>query len=178
MIDVEVLAWVAGFIDGEGCVSIYKQRSKSTRLGYIYVGAIDVVNTDIRGLYKLHELFGGSVHKRREVRASDAPVYVWRVANRAAARVAEAILPYLVMKQEQAKLLIALATDKRGTTASHTLSKSALEWRANLYQLSRIFNAKGKNKRALTLVTHPPKSSFIKNDVLPLFKEAGEQNCK
>jgi hypothetical protein len=99
------LAYAAGFIDGEGSIIIARRRIKGRH--DIHLPMIDVTQNDPSVLYWLRDLFGaGYIGKRPE-----AKIHSFRIANRAAIDTARLLLPYLKVKQEQAKILIAFKDD-------------------------------------------------------------------
>jgi hypothetical protein len=98
------LAWAAGFFDGEGCIILRKQVNK--RLGWCsYVLSISVSNTDLRSLQKLEELFGSSVHRRAPM-VRRKPIWDWRLDALKGERCLRLLLPWLVVKHEQAELAL------------------------------------------------------------------------
>lgn len=86
-------AYAAGFIDGEGCITIasrYLDAELRLQVGQKVREPLDV----------LQDTFGvGSIYA---VRATDSYLYV--ANGRKALRVLELVLPYLIVKKEQAKL--------------------------------------------------------------------------
>ena len=99
-----ILAWVAGIIDGEGCIGAYPNRCKrGMQL------KLEVNNVDSRMTQKLYELFGGSHCMRKVPRPNECDLYTWNLGGRRTGSVLRQILPYLVIKQEQAILAIEFA---------------------------------------------------------------------
>ena len=99
------IAWAAGFVDGEGCVSQRAQFRSQNRRTYslsIYVGQVDP-----RPLYRLSEYFGGNVALRTSWKGG-RPIYMWRVTGAKAEWALRVLLPYLMVKAEQARLAIEL----------------------------------------------------------------------
>ena len=95
------LAYLAGFFDGEGSIYIVRGATKGTfRL------QIGVYNIDPRPLLSLQKAFGGSVISLNRGKAKWRPYYQWiAIANKAEATIT-ALLPYLKVKEEQAKLAL------------------------------------------------------------------------
>jgi hypothetical protein len=101
-----VWPYLAGIIDGEGTISINRQNARhdsgipSTRLD------ITIVNTDERLMVWLIKNVGGRYYMRKR---QDSPKhkfsYAWRLTGRAnKERLLLGVLPYLIMKADQAKL--------------------------------------------------------------------------
>ncbi len=102
MTNVE-LAWAAGFIDGEGCIGIWKRKDRPS-----YRFHIQVENTDFRPLNKLCSMFGGSVWTSKRVKKFKT-LYGWKIEGQKAAQVLNLVFPYLIVKKEQAEVAIEYA---------------------------------------------------------------------
>jgi hypothetical protein len=101
------LAYVAGLIDGEGCIGIQKSQVTS---GTYYNIAIDVgmANKAKRLLTSLAKKHGGKVtHRRKKTHKWDA-TSSWRIFGEDAARLLTAICPLLRLKRNQAIVALQL----------------------------------------------------------------------
>lgn len=85
---------VAGFIDGEGCISIQKNGSVS----------LGVVNTSKANLLFIQSVFGGVVQDRTQ--QVNKKQYVYRLYGDNAIAVLSEIKDYLIDKREQAYAVI------------------------------------------------------------------------
>jgi hypothetical protein len=94
------IAWAAGFIDGEGCIAILKNKNKNP----CYIVSLQVVQKFRRPLDRLVTIFGGEV-KFHNPKRYDGYFY-WYLYSDNAVEVLEQILPYLVAKEKQAKVAI------------------------------------------------------------------------
>lgn len=83
------LAYLAGFFDGEGCVTIGKNGSL----------CLGIVNTSLPVLEMMQEELGGTIAGRKQM--VNKKQYVWRVYGHNAFRVALALHKYSVEKREQ-----------------------------------------------------------------------------
>lgn len=105
---VAELAYFAGILDGEGCLSITsgKRRSTSTALTrstQIYVG-----NTDPRIIEWIQARFGGSIALRPTPHPErHKPLWRWLCSGANIEPVLRAVLPYLIIKREQATVILA-----------------------------------------------------------------------
>ena len=106
MNDKVKFGYLAGIIDGEGCLII----SRTNRGSYMnYYGRIHVKNTDTKLMKWLVDNFGGTVNA---ITPSDAikhaVAYSWYSSGNAHDKevLLLALMPYLVVKREQAKILI------------------------------------------------------------------------
>lgn len=95
------LAYIAGFFDGEGSISIFQEKTGRYRLARI---GVYVVNTDFRPIKMLKEKFGG--HYREVQRPGKKKYAVWSVSCVKASEFLKAILPFLIIKKERACLAI------------------------------------------------------------------------
>jgi hypothetical protein len=102
------LAYIAGFVDGEGCIGT--TRSGQHRL---LIPRIMVVNTDRRVLDALQRQFGGDVAARKQQIAGWKPLIQWRICNGNALVFLRAIRPFLVLKADQADVLLRWPTSAR-----------------------------------------------------------------
>lgn len=89
------LAYIAGYIDGEGTFSVGK--------GFIEV---QIANTHLPTLDWLRRLFGGSIARQNNRPENYKPAYSLRLRSRKAERLCKDILPYLDQKQEECRLLL------------------------------------------------------------------------
>jgi hypothetical protein len=103
------LAWSAGIVDGEGCITIYGRPGRVSRKGVRALALVlTVTNTDPRMLVKLKYMFGGNLKRSPERRISARrPCFTWLITGKPCARVLGLIYPYLVIKKEQADIGIA-----------------------------------------------------------------------
>jgi hypothetical protein len=88
--------WCAGFLDGEGCISI-KKRNQNGHTQYNL--KVSVTNNVIEALNIFHELYGGVIRKK-----SDSNCFVWEITTRGAKKVLEDLSNFLVIKKDEAKL--------------------------------------------------------------------------
>jgi len=134
--------WFPGFVDGEGYIGIAKRKS-------VYSAHLRVGNTHRGALELFQETFGGHIrviHHKENQRI----VYSWKLSRRDdLERTLEAWLPYLVVKQEQAKLALQLIKYKKayprpwgnGTSKGRPYP---MEMRARLEELHRRIKALNK----------------------------------
>lgn len=97
-------AYLAGIFDGEGTVGYYdfRQRHEST---------VMITNADPRLMNWLLEKVGyGNVHTvRKAYQRRKHTVHHWRISNKPRVRdFLEAVVPYLIIKRDQAELMLNL----------------------------------------------------------------------
>lgn len=114
----EKLAWLAGMIDGEGSLRIYRQRiGQSLR----FFAQIHITNTNLRIIAEVKSLFDalGIEFNVREIgnrkrNPAHAPCYSVRATKNSAMRkLLSAMLPYLVGKRDQAETVLKFLDGKR-----------------------------------------------------------------
>ena len=98
------LAYVAGIVDGEGCISIIKHRDSDCRRGYYFHLTVNVSNTNEWLIAWLKFAFGGHTHTRKK--GNYRPLYQWFIDASQAFKFLKLILPYLRIKKPQAELAI------------------------------------------------------------------------
>lgn len=102
-------AWAAGFIDGEGGVYIHKARKGK----YTYVRGVLKVNQAIYSapILRLQQLLGGTVRERKTLTVTGKQVFEWQLTKSSELQASlPLILPYMIVKDAQIKLLLELAT--------------------------------------------------------------------
>lgn len=100
-------AYVAGFIDGEGTITIGRQQRPEARAGFRYVPILVVANSHLVGLEAIRVLCGNgrvSMTTRSKVEAHKH-VYRLQFTPNQIRHVLPQVKPYLILKQLQADLL-------------------------------------------------------------------------
>lgn len=102
MANEHIHAYMAGIVDGEGCVTI--SLSKRNHVTFrLFIGTVDE-----RLVSWLQEHYGGCVHLRKRG-GNQRDLYEWSARKAEAVRVLTSVYPYLVLKREQANIFLALA---------------------------------------------------------------------
>jgi hypothetical protein len=100
------LAYVAGFLDGEGTISILRVK-KNDRTNIHYRPIVCINNTDREILEWIRSLFQEGKVWKSTLRANGRKqVYRWTVGNTVAYNVVCALFPYIRVKRIQAEILI------------------------------------------------------------------------
>lgn len=96
-------AYLAGIIDGEGCITVWKSGRYDNRVVTVAVAMNDKQAVDL-----LYEAFGGCLFhiKKQNPKWNDS--WRWAVKSRRAKVVLEALLPYLRVKTRQAEAALEL----------------------------------------------------------------------
>lgn len=110
------LAYTAGIIDGEGCISVTRNTKgikKALRAKASYCIYVAVSMTDFEVPAWLHFTFGGSFAEYKASNTKHKKVYRWGLHSNNAQRFLKLILPYLKTKKRQAELVIELQKLKK-----------------------------------------------------------------
>jgi len=101
-----LLAYVAGIIDGEGNIGLYKHHKPQTKHGYSFIVCVRVVNTQLWLIELLRLQFGGYLQKIKPVSSARKQLWRWELRAYKAITFLELVLPYLQLKRQQAELAI------------------------------------------------------------------------
>ena len=111
------LAWAAGLIDGEGCLSIHKKSPSPSRplaKSHTYQARMHVKMTHLPTIQRFVDIFGfGSIYK--EMPGKNNKKVAWKADFGAEQTEAAllAMMPYFVTKKEEAETLLAYITENR-----------------------------------------------------------------
>ena len=94
-------AYAAGFVDGEGTISIVKAGVTKNRRTPEYVLKVTVVNTYLPILDEFQSAYGGSISERKGI---NKPVFAWNVSGVRAAECLRTLQPLLQEKRNRAWL--------------------------------------------------------------------------
>jgi len=117
-------AWIAGFIDGEGCIMIqkgYAENKKKTHKWskegwFYYTPRFSLHNTDEDAISFVSKALGCKYYRRKKQESNLKPIYYIDItAIKVLRRVIPNILPYLRVKKVQASLVYRLACLPRGS---------------------------------------------------------------
>ncbi len=142
--DGEHVAYLAGVMDSDGYFKIEKRSVKRMINPHyrIKIGAGQVAPSPAIEL--LSKVFGGTIRIRGDGRKGHRPIAHWGLFDRSAVPALEALLPYLVIKAPQARLLLQLrelkARGKLGITewTHKTRWQRPIKMRKRCYSKSQV----------------------------------------
>lgn len=105
--------YLAGFFDGEGSIGVYSSKTYS---GYYYLRVQLVQKDGALARTLLNEcvaLYGGGISYLNSP-SRPSPGINWQLNGKKAANLLAVLLPFLVLKREQAIIAIAYQAQKRG----------------------------------------------------------------
>lgn len=99
------LSYLAGFIDGEGCLNIRKSPN--------WVIRVQIYNTKPSIIYWIRDSFGGRVWIKKQPSDKNwKPSYTYEATARVAYSLLKSVFPFLKLKKEQAEILIRFQEEK------------------------------------------------------------------
>ena len=138
------LAYAAGLIDGEGCFGLARERNGNGSL--VYRPYVTVGMTTEEPIRWLHELFGVGGVTFFPKAPPARPMYRWRTQGKGARTVAEALLPYLRVKADVARLILAFYDDAvQPVGHGRIVGPEENARRAALKDEFHLLNAKGRH---------------------------------
>jgi hypothetical protein len=140
-------AYIAGLVDGEGSIGLVCHVSKNG-FNFGYPTMCRIANTNTNLLYWVQETTGiGSVLKgsARANKSKHKPGWIWNCETVNTVEFLEAILVYLVIKDEQARLLIRYIKETRSDARGmhHSLSVDEVDSKRYIYNRLRELNKQG-----------------------------------
>lgn len=129
-------AYLAGFVDGEGCFHIGKAKA-SNQSGYH--PTLTVCNTNIKVLEYIQTIFGGTLQVlpyKNYPKWKPRGVLAWSSTNMR--KVITMILPFLVIKKEHAEIVLGLQATK--------LNRNEAGRSKKLNYSTRLFRAEARKR--------------------------------
>jgi len=108
------LAYLAGIIDGEGCISLSKSH-KNDR--YYYRLQLTITNTSAELKQWLEDKFGGRIRTSYARSNNRSDILHWTVSGNQCQWLLRQVLPYLIIKKPQAELALMMNINPYGGTA-------------------------------------------------------------
>jgi len=106
-IDPVGLAWAGGFLEGEGCFTLYQRRPGHRTY---YIAQIAAAQVDNVPLLRLKRMFGGNIHLKPRKDERHRDIWYWEVGSAQTLRkILPLVIPYLSRggnKVKQARLLL------------------------------------------------------------------------
>lgn len=136
----EKLAWVAGIIDGEGTITLIRNK------GYNIVPRVIVCMTTKQTIYRVYNILRlGHVRKAHFTNSPNHKWKYWFQANGTyAIKIIKLVYPFLFLKKPQAKLCLQYKRNCMfGVGAYYRLPKSQQKIRTKFVKIIRKLNRKG-----------------------------------
>lgn len=94
------IAYIAGIVDGEGCIYLESKKNKNSRATQL---SVSVGSTDKWLCEMLKFSFGGCVY---DMKSKTMQCWKWEIRCRQASAFLEVVYPYLKLKKPQAEICI------------------------------------------------------------------------
>jgi hypothetical protein len=136
-------AWAAGFVDGEGCITVRCNRSnlkRGTQGGWY--ASLTVSQVDITPLEFLRDRWGGPLrplYRRRHALESDA--WEWGIVGQMFYRCMDDIRPYLTVKRACADNALQLRAVRRATGWGNAMTPEEIAQREAILNEARRLNS-------------------------------------
>lgn len=138
-------AYLAGIIDGEGCITITKAtHKKAGRLGYCYRPVLHVANTHVNVMVLLQRQTGlGRARKFDDARPNRKERWQWMIWSQQAAQIVRRVLPFLIIKKKQAMIFLRFVDFVKTCKSPSRTGLSDKQWdkQNRLYLQIRKLNA-------------------------------------
>jgi hypothetical protein len=128
-------AWAAGFMDGDGFITIQTSHRKVNGVSYkgfyLRVGACQASETPLK---ELQTLFGGNINIKNSGPNHDGynrkTQWIWTLSSKQAESALQQMLPYLLHKREVA--LLALDFQSKMTNSTRKITEEMLAYRESI----------------------------------------------
>lgn len=144
------LAYLVGVIDGEGCIGIRRTKTTGTWKSTRYAAIVTVGSTSRALIEDLMAAFRVGCVTYRYPTKTKRSCYVWTVSSVGARQVLRLLRPYLIVKREQAAVLLEFIDNfdsfkdaRPGKKGGLLVSPEELARRERLYQQLRALNRVG-----------------------------------
>lgn len=143
-------SYTAGLFDGEGTFTI--SSLKRNELPDYVFAEIYITNTNQEVMSWLKDNFGGSIRLSRRLGKNWKDCYKWFLPAKRRKEFITKILPYLIIKKNQAKLLLELFTLMENQKAS-LRGKNGLTLEESKLRQDILVKVKSYNKRGVKNIT-------------------------
>ena len=97
-------AYIAGFIDGEGCITITKSKKRRTS-SYCYALNVVISNTNLESLELVQRYYGGKIVKL-QVHSIWVDRYALRIGTHKSHMLIKDLTGYFIVKRKQARVAL------------------------------------------------------------------------
>ena len=142
-------SYIAGLVDGEGCIGVYKRNYYKENWSPRYSAYVAITNTNYAVLDWVQSLYGGSLSKKKRYYKIHKQGYVLQIRDSELKVFLKDILPYLRIKERQAKLVIKFWEHIKFFKGDYgrlaqKLTKEELKKRDKYYKQSLALNSRSR----------------------------------
>jgi hypothetical protein len=138
------IAYLAGIIDGEGCLFLGVVKQGKYGTGYQWHSMLKVTSCDESLILWLENIFGGSKDSRyrwTSKKAFTRPVYNWQATGPMLDYILPQIEPYLIIKSKQCDVM------KRYRKTSHNIGSKRLPIEVHHQRMELLVEMRNLNSR-------------------------------
>jgi hypothetical protein len=154
-------AYIAGLLDGDGCIRIGYAEYKPTQNRTYYL-SVQITNNYLPVLEQIQGIYKGSIHRQRRAKETHTDTFMWKIGSKRAGKFLRDIYPFFIIKKEQAALALEFQKHiekwkkkrtvnqkgKKGANGCVPVPESEMKWRDKIYlQLSKLKNPQVYNLR-------------------------------
>ena len=134
------VAYLAGLIDGEGHISIFRRKPAFPYISARYSLRMEICMCSFKTINWIQEHFGGTIYKKRRTRTLDTgklrkQSYAVSWSSREACVLLQNVKPFLITKSHEAD--IAIDYQLKCPPKTYKLSQNELNRREEAYRLLR-----------------------------------------
>jgi hypothetical protein len=150
------LAYLAGIVDGEGCIHIghYFNKSQNQK---VFHSLLQITSTDKCLIEWLTNIFGGnsSVYTDAQTpKNSTLKPYVWKASGERLTHLCELLIPFAIIKKEQLEIMLEFRRTfqdqhepRKGQQGIQSMSQELIDYRLRLMSKLRSLHCrKGHHK--------------------------------
>ncbi len=139
-------AYMAGLLDGEGCIGVFKQKSSGKMWQFDFGVRVIITNTNEMVLIWVKEITGaGCMYKSKKAfKENWSPVHRWQVTAEQARSFIKTIYPYLKIKKDIADIVLQLPHLPSQRKYSGR-TQEEYENQNRIFGLAKIKNVRGFN---------------------------------
>jgi hypothetical protein len=142
--------YIAGFVDGEGCIFLNARRNGER--ADTYVGLVGITNTNLAVLEAINEYFEhtGRIQKHTVYSNKHTQTYQLNFLGKNCIRVLRELLPYLQVKRRQAELMLEYYGEREDGRTHKGASVEQQAWRESMKQQISALNAPHWTRNAVS----------------------------
>lgn len=135
-------AYIAGLIDGEGCITICRRKKKDKLINNWYYQPNVIIANANRKIFDIPMKYGGwiAVVKNEQIKAHDnwKQYYHWKITGNNMRKLLQDTVCYLVIKKEQAQIVLGFPNYKNiGRARTKAERKKQKDLRVKIQKLNR-----------------------------------------
>lgn len=139
------LAWLAGFMDGEGTIRISQGKSSKGLRKPNWQERMEVVNTHLETILEIQKVFGGHFWVCTAKKKKWKTAYRLKWTQAETRGLLQSLIPYLRTKRRQAELVLAFIEHKLETRSPGVIGfgEDVLQLRKGMHDECAVLNKKG-----------------------------------